>query len=167
MAFYRTLRQELVLEVAEFEALLPLAGGLSIGLAATLLFILSGRIAGVCGIAFGGIAFGVLTELTSGAPRFSEISWRVLFIVGLVGGAALYHFISGAPMPKVDNVSIGVLISGGFIVGLGTKIGSGCTSGHGVCGLGRLSLRSFVATCTFMLFGVISVYIFRHLLEVI
>jgi len=112
------------LEVAEFEALLPLAGGLSIGLAATLLFILSGRIAGVCGIAFGGIAFGgiafgVLTELTSGAPRFSEISWRVLFIVGLVGGAALYHFISGAPMPKVDNVSIGVLISGGFIVGGG------------------------------------------------
>ena len=162
MAFYRTLRQELVLEVAEFEALLPLAGGLSIGLAATLLLMLSGRIAGVCGI-----AFGVLTELTSGAPRFSEISWRVLFIVGLVGGAALYHFISGAPMPKVDSVSIGVLISGGFIVGLGTKIGSGCTSGHGVCGLGRLSLRSFVATCTFMLFGVISVYIFRHLLEVI
>ena len=162
MAFYRTLRQELVLEVAEFEALLPLAGGLSIGLAATLLLMLSGRIAGVCGI-----AFGVLTELTSGAPRFSEISWRVLFIVGLVGGAALYHFISGAPMPKVDNVSIGVLISGGFIVGLGTKIGSGCTSGHGVCGLGRLSLRSFVATCTFMLFGVISVYIFRHLLGVI
>ena len=117
------------MEVAEFEALLPLAGGLSIGLAATLLFILSGRIAGVCGIAFGGIAFGgiafggiafgVLTELTSGAPRFSEISWRVLFIVGLVGGAALYHFISGAPMPKVDNVSIGVLISGGFIVGGG------------------------------------------------
>ncbi len=162
MAFYRTLRKELVLEVAEFEALLPLAGGLSIGLAATLLLMLSGRIAGVCGI-----AFGVLTELTSGAPRFSEISWRVLFIVGLVGGAALYHFISGAPMPKVDNVSIGVLISGGFIVGLGTKIGSGCTSGHGVCGLGRLSLRSFVATCTFMLFGVISVYIFRHLLGVI
>ncbi|MDB2449555.1 YeeE/YedE family protein [Pseudomonadales bacterium] len=150
------------MEVAEFEALLPLAGGLSIGLAATLLLMLSGRIAGVCGI-----AFGVLTELTSGAPRFSEISWRVLFIVGLVGGAALYHFISGAPMPKVDNVSIGVLISGGFIVGLGTKIGSGCTSGHGVCGLGRLSLRSFVATCTFMLFGVISVYIFRHLLGVI
>lgn len=162
MAFYRTLRKELVLEVAEFEALLPLAGGLSIGLAATLLLMLSGRIAGVCGI-----AFGVLTELTSGAPRFSEISWRVLFIVGLVGGAALYHFISGAHMPKVDNVSIGVLISGGFIVGLGTKIGSGCTSGHGVCGLGRLSLRSFVATCTFMLFGVISVYIFRHLLGVI
>ena len=162
MAFYRTLRKELVLEVAEFEALLPLAGGLSIGLAATLLLMLSGRIAGVCGI-----AFGVLTELTSGAPRFSEISWRVLFIVGLVGGAALYHFISGAPMPKVDNVSIGVLISDGFIVGLGTKIGSGCTSGHGVCGLGRLSLRSFVATCTFMLFGVISVYIFRHLLGVI
>lgn len=150
------------MDVTEFEALLPLAGGLSIGLAATLLLMLSGRIAGVCGI-----AFGVLTELTSGAPRFSEISWRVLFIVGLVGGAALYHFISGAPMPKVDNVSIGVLISGGFIVGLGTKIGSGCTSGHGVCGLGRLSLRSFVATCTFMLFGVISVYIFRHLLGVI
>ena len=150
------------MEVAEFEALLPLAGGLSIGLAATLLLMLSGRIAGVCGI-----AFGVLTELTSGAPRFSEISWRVLFIVGLVGGAALYHFISGAPMPEVDNVSIGVLISGGFIVGLGTKIGSGRTSGHGVCGLGRLSLRSFVATCTFMLFGVISVYIFRHLLGVI
>ena len=150
------------MDVTEFEALLPLAGGLSIGLAATLLLMLSGRIAGVCGI-----AFGVLTELTSGAPRFSEISWRVLFIVGLVGGAALYHFISGAPMPKVDNVSIGMLISGGFIVGLGTKIGSGCTSGHGVCGLGRLSLRSFVATCTFMLFGVISVYIFRHLLEVI
>ena len=162
MVFYRPLRKELVLDVTEFEALLPLAGGLSIGLAATLLLMLSGRIAGVCGI-----AFGVLTELTSGAPRFSEISWRVLFIVGLVGGAALYHFISGAPMPKVDNVSIGVLISGGFIVGLGTKIGSGCTSGHGVCGLGRLSLRSFVATCTFMLFGVISVYIFRHLLEVI
>lgn len=160
--FYRALRKELVLDVTEFEALLPLAGGLSIGLAATLLLMLSGRIAGVCGI-----AFGVLTELTSGAPRFSEISWRVLFIVGLVGGAALYHFISGAPMPKVDNVSIGVLISGGFIVGLGTKIGSGCTSGHGVCGLGRLSLRSFVATCTFMLFGVISVYIFRHLLGVI
>ena len=116
MAFYRTLRQELVLEVAEFEALLPLAGGLSIGLAATLLFILSGRIAGVCGIAFGGIAFGgiafgVLTELTSGAPRFSEISWRVLFIVGLVGGAALYHFISGAPPTSPTIKSTRQLIS--------------------------------------------------------
>ena len=131
-------------------------------LCGTLLCMLSGRLGGASGI-----AFAVLTEIAGGAPRFSEASWRVLIIVGLVGGAALYHFISGAPMPKVDNVSIGVLISGGFIVGLGTKIGSGCTSGHGVCGLGRLSLRSFVATCTFMLFGVISVYIFRHILGVI
>ena len=154
MAFYRTLRKELVLEVAEFEALLPLSGGLSIGLAATLLLMLSGRIAGVCGI-----AFGVLTELTSGAPRFSEISWRVLFIVGLVGGAALYHFISGAPMPKVDNVSIGVLISGGFIVGLGSMIGAGCTSGHGICGLARLSPRSFLAVMTFMISAVVTVLI--------
>lgn len=150
------------MEIAEFEIVVPLLGGLLIGLSATLLLWLNGRIAGICGI-----AFGVLSEIISGTTRLPEVSWRLLFVIGLVAGAAVYHFVTQAPIPVSQNPSLGVLIAGGLIVGFGTKIGSGCTSGHGVCGIGRLSVRSIVATMTFMLFGVISVFVFRHLLGII
>lgn len=150
------------MEIAQFEIAVPLIGGLLIGISATILLWLNGRIAGVCGI-----AFGVLSEITSGAARKTEISWRMLFVIGLVAGAAVYHFVTQTPIPVSENASLGVLIAGGLLVGLGTKIGSGCTSGHGVCGIGRLSIRSVAATATFVLFGVISVFVFRHLLGVI
>jgi len=150
------------LEIAEFEIVVPLLGGLLIGISATLLLWLNGRIAGICGI-----AFNVLSQFTEGTVKATEVSWRLLFLVGLIVGAGVYHFVSQAPIPTSQNTSLGVLIAGGLLVGLGTKIGSGCTSGHGVCGIGRLSVRSIMATLTFMGFGVISVFVFRHLLGII
>lgn len=150
------------MEIAEFEIVVPLLGGLLIGISATLLLWLNGRIAGICGI-----AFNVLSQFTEGTVKATEVSWRLLFLVGLIVGAGVYHFVSQAPIPTSQNTSLGVLIAGGLLVGLGTKIGSGCTSGHGVCGIGRLSVRSIMATLTFMGFGVISVFVFRHLLGII
>jgi uncharacterized membrane protein YedE/YeeE len=126
-----------------------LLGGACIGLAATLLMILLGRIAGVSGILF--------TALKSPLNNF----WAIFFFSGLLLGAFGYHFISGNPVPTFD-VSLPLIITGGFIVGLGTKMGSGCTSGHGICGIGRLSVRSIIATCTFMLFGFITVFVRLH-----
>jgi uncharacterized membrane protein YedE/YeeE len=129
--------------------LIALIGGVCIGLASVLLMILTGRIAGISGITFTAVS----------SPR--KNIWAILFIVGLMLGAFLYHLLSGAPIPNID-ISLPYLLGGGFIVGMGTKLGSGCTSGHGICGIGRLSTRSIIATCTFMIFGMISVYMRLH-----
>ena len=131
----------------------PLAGGLLIGGSAVLLLLSLGRIAGISGIVWGAI---------SGQ---ADNSWRWLFVLGLILGPLAFHGISGAPMPAPSAQPWWVAVLGGLVVGIGVKLGSGCTSGHGVCGIGRLSMRSLAATITFMVTGVISVYVFHHLLE--
>jgi len=132
-----------------------LSGGLLIGLAALLLFAFNGRIAGVCGITF---------SLIKRHPSFSTTAWRWLFLVGLVAGTLLYHFLTSTPFPEPPNNSLPLLIAGGLLVGYGTSMGSGCTSGHGVCGIARFSTRSITATACFMLAGIVSLFIFKHLL---
>jgi uncharacterized membrane protein YedE/YeeE len=137
--------------MAEANLLGGLIGGALIGIAASLLLLLNGRIAGVSGI-LGGI-FGS----TSGAERF----WRAAFIIGLICGAAIYSFAAGG-LNIVLQPSNVTLIVAGLLVGIGTRLGSGCTSGHGVCGLARRSPRSLAATITFMAFGVLTVFVTRN-----
>lgn len=130
----------------------PLIGGLLIGATAVAMLYLLGRITGVAGIIWGAI---------SAQP---DNAWRWLFLVGLVAGAPLYHLLSAVPYPSPSVLPWWQAVAGGLLVGFGVRLGSGCTSGHGVCGLGRLSLRSLLATITFMVTGIITVYIIRHLL---
>jgi len=129
----------------------PVAGGLMIGLASIGLLAALGRIAGISGIAWGVI---------SGPDR----DWRLLFIIGLVAGGALAHTLTGRPIPDAPDAPLWLAVVSGLLVGIGTRTGSGCTSGHGVCGIGRLSLRSVAATCTFMAAGVVAVFIVRHII---
>jgi len=129
--------------------LLAIAGGLLIGLASVGLMITLGRIAGISGIVF--------TAIRSPLDEY----WAVFFVLGLAIGAYIFHSLSGFAIPLFDP-STELLVVGGLLVGLGTKLGSGCTSGHGICGLGRLSVRSFVATLTFMVFGILTVTIRLH-----
>ena len=135
-----------------FEYTTPLIGGLLIGATAVAMLYLLGRITGVAGIIWGAI---------SAQP---DNAWRWLFIVGLVAGAPLYHLLSAVPYPPPSALPWWQAVIGGLLVGFGVRLGSGCTSGHGVCGLGRLSLRSLFATVTFMLTGIITVFVIRHLL---
>jgi uncharacterized membrane protein YedE/YeeE len=131
---------------------LPLVGGLLIGSSAVLLLLLLGRVAGIGGIVWGAV---------SGQ---ADNGWRWLFIVGLVLGPLLYHQLAGVPAPQPSNLPWWQAVAGGLLVGFGVKLGSGCTSGHGVCGIGRLSPRSLTATVVFMATGIITVYVIRHLL---
>ena len=128
---------------------LPIAGGVLIGLSATLLLMSLGRIAGISGIVWGAIQ-------TSAQDR----SWRWMFIVGLLLGAWAFHWWTGNPYPAVPQ-QYGLAMAGGLLVGLGVKIGNGCTSGHGVCGIGRFSMRSVVATVTFMAMAIMTVALMR------
>ncbi len=130
----------------------PLAGGLLIGLSAVLLLLLVGRIAGISGIAWNAV---------SGA---ADNGWRWLFLLGLIGGGAIYHWISGTPAPAPNPAGWPLAAAAGLAVGIGVRIGNGCTSGHGVCGLGLLSLRSLAATAAFMTTGVLTVFVMRHVL---
>ena len=127
-----------------------LIGGLIIGFASILLMMSTGRIAGISGILF--------TSMKSPASNL----WAVLFVIGLILGAAVYHLGTGAQIPTF-NASKELVILAGLLVGFGVKLGSGCTSGHGICGIGRLSARSIIATVTFMTFGFISVFLRLHL----
>jgi uncharacterized protein len=129
-----------------------LLGGALIGLASALLLLLNGRIAGISGI-LGGI---IKSDVRG------ERSWRVAFILGLVGGAALDAFMRGGFSLRLQAAGP-MLIIAGFLVGIGTRLGSGCTSGHGVCGLARRSPRSLVATMIFMSVAVLTVFLTRHL----
>ena len=135
-----------------FTPLPSLIGGLMIGVAATLLLWTTGRIAGISGI-FGGLL----------SCEGSNFSWRLAFIVGLlVGPFVVSEFGMGISPIKID-ADIPTLIIAGLLVGVGTRMGSGCTSGHGVCGIGRFSIRSIVATCVFMFSAAVCVYVTRHL----
>ena len=130
-----------------------LGGGALIGISASMLLLLNGRVAGISSI-LGGLV----------RPRAGESSWRALFIVGLlVGGVALY-FVRPASFGAAP-VSLPLAIVAGVLVGFGTRLGSGCTSGHGVCGLSRLSGRSLAATMTFMATGAMAAFVVQHLVR--
>ncbi|RVU86310.1 YeeE/YedE family protein [Leucothrix sargassi] len=124
----------------------PILGGVLIGLSATLLLLALGRIAGISGI--------VWAAITDKGQR----TWRWFFLGGLVLGSVLFHWVSGVPIPETSDNWLLAAVAG-LIVGVGVKLGSGCTSGHGVCGIGRLSMRSLTATITFMLTAIITVAI--------
>lgn len=129
-----------------------LIGGLLIGVSAVVMLLLLGRITGITSIVW------------SAFSDLRESAWRWLFLVGLIAGPVLYHLLSGAPAPTPNPSPWWLAAIAGLLVGYGTSLGSGCTSGHGVCGLGRLSMRSLVATLTFMGFGIATVYVLRHVL---
>jgi uncharacterized membrane protein YedE/YeeE len=134
--------------------LLPLIGGVLIGLAAGAFMLLTGRIAGISG-------------LFAGAIQPGEAGLSRSFVAGLIGGGALLLLLSPGLFPAELETPLAWVIAAGFLVGFGTRLGSGCTSGHGVCGLGRLSPRSLAATMTFMGTGVLSVLLLRHITGVL
>jgi len=127
-----------------------LAGGILVGLAAATFLLLNGRIAGISGI-----LSGLLT------PAHGDIGWRIAFLAGMILAPVIWILAAEAPVIEI-NASYPQLIIAGLLVGLGTRYGSGCTSGHGVCGISRLSPRSIVATLGFMASGFVTVYIIRH-----
>ena len=129
-----------------------LAGGALIGVAAAVFVLFNGRIAGVSGV-LGGLL----------KPVKGDLGWRIAFILGLVAAPLAYALFASVPEPRID-AGWGDLVIAGILVGIGTRYGSGCTSGHGVCGLSRLSLRSLVATIAFMGAGFATVFVVRHLI---
>ena len=143
------------MEIINFTPYSALLGGALIGLSAAVLLLFKGRIAGISGIA-GGVIL----------PEKGDIPWRILFLVGLVVGGVLYQLLGISPsVESIQPVTGKVgLILAGLLVGIGSALGTGCTSGHGICGLARRSVRSLVATLTFMLTAMITVFIVRHLL---
>ena len=141
-----------MMDIESFTPGFSLAGGLVIGAAAAVLVLFNGRIAGISGI------LGGLLSL----PR-NDTAWRITFLAGLVGAPIL---ASAFGIPAIPDIQAGwgeVLIAG-FLVGLGTRYASGCTSGHGVCGISRGAIRSLVATATFMAAGFVTVFVRRHLI---
>jgi uncharacterized membrane protein YedE/YeeE len=129
-----------------------LAGGVLIGIAVAMFLLLNGRVAGISGVV-GGLL----------RPSRGDIAWRAAFVAGLIAAPLLYALVTPLPALRVD-APYGALVLAGLLVGVGTRLGSGCTSGHGVCGLSRLSLRSLVATLVFMAAGFATVFVARHLL---
>lgn len=129
-----------------------LGGGMLIGLAAAIYVLFNGRIAGVSGI-LGGLL----------RPNPSDVSWRIAFLIGLIITPSLF-WLAGHPQVVPVDSGYPALILAGLLVGIGTRLGSGCTSGHGVCGISRFSPRSLVATASFMVAGFVTVYVIRHLL---
>lgn len=140
----------MTIDWANFTPWASLAGGLLIGLAAALFILLHGRVLGISGI-LGGLL----------RPQTGDSSWRLSFLIGLLAAPLAWSVFQ--PLPQV-NIQAGflTLVVAGLLVGIGTRLGSGCTSGHGVCGLARLSPRSLVATLCFMATGFLTVYLMRH-----
>ncbi|HEY9838219.1 MAG TPA: YeeE/YedE family protein [Vampirovibrionales bacterium] len=144
----------MVINWDQFTPLSSLAGGAVIGLAVTFLLLLNGRIAGISGIV------GGLLKMQKG-----DLSWRIAFISGLVAAPLAWQLFAALPPIDIEG-SYGLMAAAGLIVGLGTRYGSGCTSGHGVCGLSRLSPRSIAATLIFMGTGFTVVYFLRHVFQI-
>lgn len=140
--------------MTEFTPISATIGGAMIGLAAVLLMATLGRIAGISGIV------GGLTEKGERSDR----DWRVAFIIGLVATPALVGLARPELMQSEFTVSLPLVVLAGVIVGLGTTLGNGCTSGHGVCGNARLSMRSLIATVTFVATGVATTFLVRHVI---
>ncbi len=128
-----------------------LAGGVLIGIGASVLVLLNGRVAGISGI-LGGLL----------RPAAGDVAWRVAFVAGLVAAPSVYLLVAGPPRVLVE-AGMPTLVVAGLLVGIGTRYGGGCTSGHGVCGICRMSPRSIVATLVFMAAGFVTVYVVRHL----
>jgi uncharacterized membrane protein YedE/YeeE len=139
--------------LTEFTPLPALAGGMLIGLSAVLLMAFHGRIAGMTGILAGALR-----------PIADDWGWRAAFLVGAIIAPVLVLAVSGQAVSFTNVVPVPLLIVGGIVVGIGVSFGGGCTSGHGVCGIARLSSRSIVATATFMLAAFATVYVARHIL---
>lgn len=129
-----------------------LLGGVLIGLAASLLLLVAGRIAGISGI------LGGLLRVQKG-----DAAWRVAFLFGLIAAPWLFALVANARPIRID-ASLPAILAAGFLVGIGTRYGAGCTSGHGVCGISRLSPRSMAATAVFMAAGFVTVFVLRHVL---
>lgn len=129
-----------------------LAGGVVLGIASAMFILLNGRILGISGIV-GGLL----------RPRAGDLGWRIAFVLGMLAAPALYTAVAGPVSMRID-AGWGTLITAGLLVGVGTRYASGCTSGHGVCGLSRLSPRSLAATLAFMGAGFVTVFLVRHVL---
>jgi uncharacterized membrane protein YedE/YeeE len=130
-----------------------LFGGVLLGISATLLLLVNGKIAGISGVVNGLFA-----------PKKGDYSWRVLFFAGMVLGGLLSVTLVGVELPNTESISLAQFVIAGLLVGVGTRVGNGCTSGHGICGIGRLSTRSIVATCVFMAVAGITVFVRFHIL---
>jgi uncharacterized protein len=139
--------------MTEFTPISGLIGGMFIGVASVLMLWGAGRITGISGI-FGGLL----------TPTRGEVTWRAAFIAGLLLGGLLWPLVTGNPLPVDLQVSWPWMLVAGLLVGFGTRWGGGCTSGHGVCGIGRRSKRSVVAVITFMISAVVTTYVIRHVL---
>ena len=147
----------IIIHWQNFTPVSSLFGGMLIGLASALLMVFRGKIAGISGI-LGGL---IDTDTSANSHRL----WRALFLIGIVGSSFVYAFFSPLPQPNI-SASLRTLIAAGLLVGFGTRMGSGCTSGHGICGLSRLSFRSLIATISFMFSGIVICYLFLHVLRV-
>jgi hypothetical protein len=142
----------MLIDWTHFTPWIALAGGILLGLAAALFVLLNGRVLGISGIV-GGLL----------RPRKGDIAWRVTFLLGMLVAPLLYGLLVGPAQPRID-AGWGMVALAGLLVGVGTRYGSGCTSGHGVCGLSRMSPRSLVATLAFMGTGFVTVFLIRHVL---
>ncbi|ELB2201331.1 YeeE/YedE family protein [Vibrio parahaemolyticus] len=138
-----------MLNVIPWESLF---GGILLGISATILLLVNGKIAGISGI-----MNGIMS------PKKGDYSWRLLFAVGMIAGGLISVVMLGVAVPSTANLSLGMVIAAGLLVGIGTRLGNGCTSGHGICGMGRLSKRSIVATCVFMAVAGLTVFVRLHL----
>jgi uncharacterized membrane protein YedE/YeeE len=140
------------MEIVNFTPVSALVGGALIGLASVLLMLLSGRIAGVSGI-LGGLL----------PPTPGDTTWRLAFIVGLMLGGLGFVYLGGLSSIAIE-ADMPVLIAAGLLVGFGTRLGSGCTSGHGICGVGRMSPRGLVATAIFVAVAMVTLFVVRHVM---
>lgn len=139
--------------LTEFTPFASLTGGVMIGLAVVILMIGLGRIAGISGIVRGLFTIS-----------FSDVWWRLAFLTGLIGAPYIFNKLTGTLPDFAMTGDPYLIVAGGLLVGFGTSLGNGCTSGHGVCGLARLSKRSLVATLVFMLGAIVTVFIMRHVM---
>ena len=142
----------MLIDWTHFTPWAALAGGVLIGLASARFVLLNGRILGISGIV-GGLL----------RPRAGDMGWRLAFLLGMLVAPGLYWLVVGPTQPRID-ANWGMVVIAGLLVGVGTRYGSGCTSGHGVCGLSRMSPRSLVATLAFMGAGFVTVFLIRHAL---
>jgi len=142
----------MLIDWTHFTPWAALAGGILLGLASALFVLLNGRILGISGIV-GGLL----------RPRAGDMGWRLAFVLGMLVAPGLYWLVVGPTQPRID-ANWGMVVIAGLLVGVGTRYGSGCTSGHGVCGLSRMSPRSVVATLAFMGAGFVTVFLIRHAL---
>ncbi|RYF15286.1 MAG: YeeE/YedE family protein [Comamonadaceae bacterium] len=144
----------MTIDWANFTPWASLAGGILLGVASAIFILVNGRILGISGI-LGGLL----------GPKPGDAGWRIAFLLGMLAAPVTFAFIAPEgtlPVPRID-AGFGAIVAAGLMVGFGTRYGSGCTSGHGVCGLSRLSPRSLIATAAFMAAGFVTVFLIRHL----